>query len=103
LCIKKPWPSLARTIYGDKKRYLETYFKPFPGVYHIIFSYFIVTATYKFNYIIGYYFTGDGAFYDKDKHLQITGRVDDVINVSGHRIGTAEIEDVLVAILILYD
>jgi acetyl-CoA synthetase len=82
---------------------LETYFKPFPGVYHIIFSYFIVTATYKFNYIIGYYFTGDGAFYDKDKHLQITGRVDDVINVSGHRIGTAEIEDVLVAILILYD
>lgn len=68
-----------------------------------IFSYFIVTATYKFNYIIGYYFTGDGAFYDKDKHLQITGRVDDVINVSGHRIGTAEIEDVLVAILLLYD
>lgn len=73
LAIKKPWPSMARTIYGDHQRFIDTYLKPFPG----------------------YYFTGDGAQADKDGHFQITGRVDDVINVSGHRIGTAEIEDVL--------
>lgn len=59
LCIRKPWPSMARTIYGDHKRYLETYVKPFAG----------------------YYFTGDGAQADHDGHLQIVGRVDDVINV----------------------
>lgn len=73
LCIKKPWPGMARTIYGDHDRFLQTYFKPYPG----------------------YYFTGDGALRDKDGHFQITGRVDDVINVSGHRIGTAEVEDTL--------
>jgi acetyl-CoA synthetase len=64
---------MARTIYGDHKRFLETYIKPYEG----------------------YYFTGDGAHVDTDGHFQITGRVDDVINVSGHRIGTAEIEEVL--------
>ncbi|CAF0793271.1 unnamed protein product [Brachionus calyciflorus] len=73
LCIKKPWPSMARTIYGDHQRFIDTYLKPFPG----------------------YYFTGDGAQTDENRHFQITGRVDDVINVSGHRIGTAEVEDVL--------
>lgn len=65
---------MARTIYGDHKRFIDTYLKPFPG----------------------YYFTGDGALTDSDGHFQITGRVDDVINVCGHRIGTAEIEDALV-------
>lgn len=73
LCIKQPWPGMARTIYGNHERFLETYMKPFPG----------------------YYFTGDGAIRDEDGHFQITGRVDDVMNVSGHRIGTAEVEDAL--------
>lgn len=73
LCIKKPWPGMARTIYDDHDRFLETYLKPFPG----------------------YYFTGDGASVDEDGHYQITGRIDDVLNVSGHRVGTAEIESYL--------
>ena len=73
LCVKKPWPGIARTIYGDHKRYEETYF-----------------STYK-----GLYFTGDGARRDEDGNYRITGRVDDVINVSGHRIGTAEVEDAI--------
>lgn len=73
LCIKKPWPGMARSINGDHERYLDTYMKPFPG----------------------YYFTGDGALRDEQGHFQITGRVDDVMNVSGHRIGTAEVEDAL--------
>ncbi len=64
---------MARTINGDHSRFLDTYLKPFKG----------------------FYFTGDGASTDSDGHFQITGRVDDVINVSGHRIGTAEIEDAL--------
>jgi acetyl-CoA synthetase len=74
LCLKQPWPGMGRTINGDHKRFLETYFKPFPG----------------------YYFTGDGAIMDSDGHIQITGRVDDVMNVSGHRIGTSEVECSLV-------
>lgn len=65
---------MARTIYGDRKRFLDTYLRQFPG----------------------YYFTGDGAATDKDGHFHITGRVDDVINTGGRRIGTAEIEDALV-------
>jgi acetyl-CoA synthetase len=73
LCIKHPWPGMARTIYGDHDRYFQTYF-----------------STYK-----GYYFTGDGAKRDKNGNYRITGRVDDVINVSGHRIGTAEVEDAI--------
>lgn len=73
LCIKFPWPSLARTIYGDHERFKQTYF-----------------STYK-----GLYFTGDGAKRDEDGYFRITGRVDDVINVSGHRIGTAEVEDAI--------
>lgn len=73
LCIKTPWPSLARTIYGDHERFKQTYF-----------------STYK-----GLYFTGDGARRDLDGHFRITGRVDDVINVSGHRIGTAEVEEAI--------
>ncbi|MDD4975680.1 MAG: AMP-binding protein, partial [Bacteriovorax sp.] len=73
LCIKYPWPGLARTIYGDHERYKLTYF-----------------STYK-----GLYFTGDGARRDEDGYYRITGRVDDVINVSGHRIGTAEVEEAI--------
>lgn len=73
LCIKMPWPSMARTIYGDHARFIQTYF-----------------STYK-----GLYFTGDGAKRDIDSYYRITGRVDDVINVSGHRIGTAEVEDAI--------
>jgi acetyl-CoA synthetase len=75
LCIKKPWPGLMRGVYGDPKRFQETYFEQFPG----------------------YYVAGDGARRDEDGYYQITGRIDDVINVSGHRMGTAEIESALVA------
>ncbi len=74
LAIKHPWPSMMRTVYGDHKRFFETYFAMFPG----------------------YYFTGDGARRDEDGYYWITGRVDDVLNVSGHRLGTAEIESALV-------
>ena len=70
LCLKTPWPGLARTIYGDHKRYIETYFTPHPGLY----------------------FTGDGARRDADGYYWIVGRIDDVINVSGHRLGTSEVE-----------
>ncbi len=74
LCISKPWPGLMRTVYGDHERFIQTYF-----------------STYK-----GKYFTGDGARRDEDGYYWITGRVDDVINVSGHRLGTAEVESALV-------
>ena len=75
LCIKRSWPGQMRGVYGDPKRYKETYFVQFPG----------------------YYFSGDGARRDADGYYWITGRVDDVINVSGHRMGTAEVESALVA------
>jgi acetyl-CoA synthetase len=75
LCIKDSWPGQMRTVYGDHARFVSTYFE-----------------TYK-----GYYFTGDGCRRDEDGYYWITGRVDDVLNVSGHRIGTAEIESALVA------
>ncbi|MEQ1503243.1 MAG: acetate--CoA ligase [Myxococcota bacterium] len=75
LCLTHPWPGQARTVYGDHPRYVSTYF-----------------STYK-----GYYFTGDGARRDADGYYWITGRVDDVINVSGHRMGTAEFESALVS------
>mgnify|MGYP002477588428 CR=1 FL=1 len=74
LCVRKPWPSIARTVYGDHKRFLDTYMNPYPG----------------------YYFTGDGAGRDHDGYYWIRGRVDDVINVSGHRLSTAEIESALI-------
>ena len=74
LVIKSSWPGQMRTVYGDHKRFQETYFSTFPG----------------------YYFTGDGARRDRDGYYWITGRVDDVINVSGHRLGTAEVESALV-------
>lgn len=73
LCIKQPWPSIARTIYGDHQRFKETYFTAYPG----------------------YYFTGDGALRDEVGYNRITGRVDDVIIVSGHNLGTAPIEDAI--------
>ena len=74
LMIKSSWPSQIRTVYGDHKRCIETYFSAYPG----------------------YYFTGDGARRDADGYYWITGRVDDVLNVSGHRMGTAEVESALV-------
>jgi acetyl-CoA synthetase len=75
LCLATPWPGQARTIYGDHRRFKETYFSQFPGLY----------------------FTGDGCRRDQDGYYWITGRVDDVLNVSGHRLGTAEVESALVA------
>ncbi|WP_347507184.1 acetate--CoA ligase [Pseudomonas anguilliseptica] len=74
LAIKDSWPSQIRSVYGDHQRMIDTYLKPYPG----------------------YYFSGDGARRDEDGYYWITGRVDDVINVSGHRIGTAEVESALV-------
>ena len=74
LCITRSWPGQARTVYGDHDRFVQTYF-----------------STYK-----GKYFTGDGCRRDEDGYYWITGRVDDVINVSGHRMGTAEVESALV-------
>ncbi|ETN91686.1 Acetyl-coenzyme A synthetase [Gammaproteobacteria bacterium MOLA455] len=74
LMIKASWPSQIRTIYGDHQRFVETYFRPYAG----------------------YYFTGDGARRDEDGYYWITGRVDDVLNISGHRMGTAEVESALV-------
>jgi acetyl-CoA synthetase len=73
LCIKFPWPSMIRTTYGDHKRCKDTYFSTYPGMY----------------------FTGDGAKRDHDGYLRILGRVDDVMNVSGHRMGTAEVENAI--------
>jgi len=75
LCIARSWPGQARTIYGDHRRFRDTYFSQFPGLY----------------------FTGDGCRRDEDGYYWITGRVDDVLNVSGHRLGTAEIESALVS------
>lgn len=75
LVLRDSWPAQARTVYGDHKRFIETYFSAYPNVY----------------------FTGDGCRRDEDGYYWITGRVDDVLNVSGHRLGTAEIESALVA------
>jgi acetyl-CoA synthetase len=74
LALNRPWPSIARTVYRDHNRYLETYMKPYPGVFY----------------------TGDGAARDEHGYIWIKGRVDDVINVSGHRLSTAEIESALI-------
>ncbi|HEX5123167.1 MAG TPA: acetyl-coenzyme A synthetase, partial [Rhodanobacteraceae bacterium] len=75
LVLTDSWPGQMRTVYGDHQRFIDTYFKTYPGTY----------------------FTGDGARRDDDGYYWITGRVDDVINVSGHRLGTAEVESALVA------
>jgi acetyl-CoA synthetase len=75
LCIAESWPGQMRTVYGDHQRFIDTYFKTYPGKY----------------------FTGDGCRRDEDGYYWITGRVDDVINVAGHRLGTAEVESALVA------
>ena len=75
LVVRRPWPSMARTVYGDPERYRKTYWSDVPGCY----------------------FTGDGARRDEDGYLWLMGRVDDVINVSGHRLGTMEVESALVA------
>ncbi len=74
LVMQRPWPGLMRSVYGDHQRFVDTYFKTYPG----------------------YYFTGDGARRDQDGDYWITGRIDDVLNVSGHRLGTAEVESALV-------
>ncbi|KAG5201526.1 acetyl-coenzyme A synthetase 2-like, mitochondrial isoform X1 [Ovis aries] len=73
LCLSQAWPGMARTIYRDHQRFLDVYFETYPG----------------------YYFTGDGAYRTEEGYYEITGRMDDVINISGHRVGTAEIEDAL--------
>ncbi|CAM4094370.1 acetate--CoA ligase [Corallococcus sp. ZKHCc1 1396] len=75
LFVTKPWPSMLRTVYGDPERYVSTYFSELPGMY----------------------FTGDGARTDADGYIWLMGRVDDVVNVAGHRLGTAEVESALVA------
>ena len=75
LCIRQPWPGMTRTVHNNHERYMNTYFYPYRG----------------------YYFTGDGVTQDKDGYFWITGRVDDVLNTSGHRIGSAEVESALVA------
>ena len=75
LCLGSPWPGQARTVWGDHQRFKDTYFSQFPG----------------------YYFTGDGCRRDEDGYYWITGRIDDVLNVAGHRLGTAEVESALVA------
>jgi acetyl-CoA synthetase len=75
LAIRQPWPGMARTCLGDHQRYMSTYLNVYPG----------------------YYFTGDTVYRDKEGYIFITGRCDDVLNVSGHRIGTAEVESALVA------
>ena len=75
LVIKKPWPSMLRGIYGDDERYTKAYWSEIPGVY----------------------FTGDGARQDEDGYFWVVGRIDDVLNVAGHRLGTAEIESALVS------
>jgi acetyl-CoA synthetase len=74
LCISKPWPGIMRTVWGDHQRFIDTYFSTYPG----------------------FYFTGDASIRDSDGYYWITGRVDDVLNCSGHRIGTAEIESAIV-------
>jgi acetyl-CoA synthetase len=75
LCIKKPWPGMLRTTWGDHNRFIETYFTMYPNIY----------------------FTGDGCRLDEDNDYWLMGRIDDVVNVSGHRIGTAEVESALVS------
>ncbi len=75
LCIKDSWPGQMRSVYGDHQRFIDTYFRQYPG----------------------YYFSGDGAYRDSEGDIWISGRMDDVLNVSGHRMGTAEIESALVA------
>src|SRR5262249_27913952 len=75
LFISQPWPSMLRTIYGDPDRYVSTYFSELPGKY----------------------FTGDGARQDDDGYFWLMGRVDDVVNVAGHRLGTMEVESALVS------
>jgi len=74
LCIKFPWPGMMRTVFGDHDRFFKTYFSLYPGLY----------------------FTGDGCRRDKDGYYWITGRVDDVLNIAGHRLGTAEVESAIV-------
>ena len=74
LCIRRPTPGMARTIYNNHERFLDTYYRPYSG----------------------FYFSGDGAQRDSEGHYSITGRMDDVINIKGHRIGTAEVESAMV-------
>lgn len=75
LCIAKPWPGMMRTVYGDHERFIDTYFTMYPNIY----------------------FTGDGCRIDEDGDYWLMGRIDDVVNISGHRLGTAEVESALVS------
>ncbi|NXL74554.1 ACS2L synthetase, partial [Leptocoma aspasia] len=73
LCISQAWPGMARTVYNDHKRFLETYLTSYPG----------------------FFFTGDGVYRTSEGYYQLTGRLDDIISISGHRLGTAEVENVV--------
>ncbi|NWT65176.1 ACS2L synthetase, partial [Prunella himalayana] len=73
LCISQAWPGMARTIYNDHKRFLETYLTSYPG----------------------FFFTGDGVYRTSEGYYQLTGRLDDIISISGHQLGTAEVENVV--------
>jgi len=90
LAIKKPWPSMARTIWGAHKRYMDTYLNVYKGYY--VSKILNITSTT----LTRLQFTGDGAGRDHEGYYWIRGRVDDVVNVSGHRLSTAEIEAALI-------
>ena len=117
---------MSRTLFANKERFFDAYYKPFPGIffkvdfsqclmesYFAFITYFMLNISVvlkifcfkmynKMGNILGYYFTGDGAMRDSDGHYHITGRVDDVINIKGIRLGTAEVEDTLVSILVIF-
>lgn len=93
LVIKKPWPSMARTVWGDHKRYMDTYLNQYKGYY---VSKSCTIGSSKLLLKKEQQFTGDGAGRDHEGYYWIRGRVDDVVNVSGHRLSTAEIEAALI-------
>lgn len=93
LAIKKPWPSMARTVWGDHKRYMDTYLNQYKGYY---VSNSCTMGSSKLLLKKEQQFTGDGAGRDHEGYYWIRGRVDDVVNVSGHRLSTAEIEAALI-------
>lgn len=93
LAIKKPWPSMARTVWGDHKRYMDTYLNHYKGYY---VSNLCTMGSSKLLLKMGQQYTGDGAGRDHEGYYWIRGRVDDVVNVSGHRLSTAEIEAALI-------
>jgi acetyl-CoA synthetase len=114
LCFRSAGPGMCRTIYGHHDRYLDTYYRPYPGksifsslsvIFELGFPSLpnIIKGLLLFDILPGFYFTGDGALRDKDGDYRITGRMDDVINVSGKRLGTAEVEDAMVSFPVLFE